>query len=180
MTIADTAPNPATASEAEAAFPAPRVAWFVVGSLALINMVSYIERQIPTLLFAPIKKEFLLSDTQVSLLAGFAFVLFYVGFRIVIGRLADRLNRKRIIAIGVVLWSLATMSCGLARSFAQLFVARVMVGVGEATLGPLGGVHAVRLFSAREAGARVQRLYRRAVSRCRVRADRRGAWRSRS
>ncbi len=139
MTIADTAPNPATASEAEAAFPAPRVAWFVVGSLALINMVSYIERQIPTLLFAPIKKDFLLSDTQVSLLAGFAFVLFYVGFGLVIGRLADRLNRKRIIAIGVVLWSLATMSCGLARSFAQLFAARVMVGVGEATLGPSAG-----------------------------------------
>jgi MFS family permease len=135
MTIADTAPNPVAASDAEV-FPAPRVAWYVVGSLALINMVSYIERQIPTLLFTPIKKEFALSDTQVSLLAGFAFVLFYVGFGLVIGRLADRLDRKRIIGIGVVLWSLATMSCGLANSFAQLFTARVMVGVGEATLGP--------------------------------------------
>jgi len=136
MTIADTQAAPAATSESEAAFPAPRVAWFVVGSLSLINMVSYIERQIPTLLFAPIKKQFGLSDTQVSLLAGFAFVLFYVGFGLVIGRLADRLNRKRIISIGVVLWSLATMSCGFARSFAQLFVARMMVGVGEATLGP--------------------------------------------
>jgi MFS family permease len=136
MTIAETAPAPAAASQAEAAFPAPRAAWFAVGSLALINMVSYIERQIPTLLFAPIKRDFALSDTQVSLLAGFAFVLVYVGFGLLIGRLADRLNRKRIIGIGVVLWSLATMSCGLARSFAQLFTARVMVGVGEATLGP--------------------------------------------
>ena len=136
MTIADIPPVPVATSESEAAFPAPRVAWFVVGSLSLINMVSYIERQIPTLLFAPIKKQFGLSDTQVSLLAGFAFVLFYVGFGLIIGRLADRLNRKRIIGIGVVLWSLATMSCGLTRSFAQLFVARVMVGVGEATLGP--------------------------------------------
>ncbi|HEX2591290.1 MAG TPA: MFS transporter [Rhizomicrobium sp.] len=111
-------------------------AWYVVGALALINMVSYIERQIPTLLFAPIKADFHLSDTQVSLLAGFAFVLFYVGFGLVIGRLADRSNRKRIIAIGAVLWSLATMACGLTRSFAQLFVARTVVGVGEATLGP--------------------------------------------
>jgi MFS family permease len=111
-------------------------AWFVVFSLALINMVSYMERQIPTLLFAPIKKDFALSDTQVSLLAGLAFVLFYVGFGLIVGRLADRMSRKRIIAVGIVLWSLATMTCGLARSFAQLFTARVAVGVGEATLGP--------------------------------------------
>jgi len=135
MTIADIPPAPVATSQSEAAFPAPRVAWFVVGSLSLINMVSYIERQIPTLLFAPIKKQFGLSDTQVSLLAGFAFVLFYVGFGLIIGRLADRISRKRIVGIGVVLWSLATMSCGFARSFAQLFVARVMVGVGESTLG---------------------------------------------
>jgi MFS family permease len=110
-------------------------AWYVVFSLALINMVSYIERQIPTLLFAPIKKDFGLTDTEVSLLAGFAFVLFYVGFGLIVGRLADRMSRKRIIGIGVVLWSLATMTCGLASSFAQLFAARVAVGVGEATLG---------------------------------------------
>lgn len=111
-------------------------AWYVVCSLALVNMVSYIERQIPTLLFAPIKKDFGLSDTQVSLLAGFAFVLFFVAFGLVIGRLADRSNRRRIIAIGIVAWSAATISCGLATSFVQLFIGRTMVGVGEATLGP--------------------------------------------
>ena len=117
-------------------YPSAIYAWFVVSALALTNMVSYVERLIPTLLFAPIKKDFGLSDTQVSLLAGFAFVLFYVVFGLVIGRLADRSNRKRIIMIGVVFWSLATMSCGLTRNFLQLFLARVSVGVGEATLGP--------------------------------------------
>lgn len=117
-------------------YPARGQAWFVVGALALTNMMSYVERQIPTLMFAPIKHDFGLSDTQVSLLAGFAFVLFYVGFGLFIGRLADRANRKRIIAVGIVMWSLATISCGLAQSFARLFFGRVMVGVGEATLGP--------------------------------------------
>ncbi len=153
----------------DAVFPAPRIAWFVVGSLALINMVSYIERQLPTLLFAPIKKDFSLSDTQVSLLAGFAFVLFYVGFGLLIGRLVDRLNRKRIIAVGVVLWSLATLSCGLARSFAQLFVARVMVGVGEATLGTSASSMLSDYFPRDRLAASAERVYRRAVSRGRIR-----------
>lgn len=118
------------------AFPNSNVAWYTVGALALANMVSYVERQIPTLMFGPIKRDFGLSDTKVSLLAGFAFVLFYVGFGLFVGRLADRASRKTIIATGIVLWGLATMSCGLARSFIQLFLGRVLVGVGEATLGP--------------------------------------------
>jgi MFS family permease len=133
-------------------------AWFVVGSLALINMVSYIERQIPTLLFAPIKKQFNISDTKVSLLAGFAFVLFYVVFGLLIGWLADRMSRKRIIAAGVVLWSLATMTCGLAGSFAQLFGARILVGVGEATLGPSGASMLSDYFS-RDRLARALSVY---------------------
>jgi MFS family permease len=111
-------------------------AWFVVGALALANMMSYVERQVPTLLFGPIKRSFRINDTEVSLLAGVAFSLFYVGFGLVAGRLADRGNRQRIITVGIGLWGLATMSCGLALSFGQLFFSRVLVGVGEATLGP--------------------------------------------
>lgn len=117
-------------------YPPPAYSWFVVSALALTNMVSYVERLIPTLLFAPIKKDFGLSDTQVSVLAGFAFVIFYIVFGVIIGRLADRSSRKRIIIVGIVFWSLATMMCGMARNFVQLFLARVSVGVGEATLGP--------------------------------------------
>ena len=99
MSLVPDAPAVEIASEEKPAPPGEGYAWYVVGALALINMVSYIERQIPTLMFAPIKKDFGLSDTQVSLLAGFAFVLFFVGFGLVIGRLADRINRRRIIAI---------------------------------------------------------------------------------
>jgi len=113
-----------------------RYAWFVVGALALINMISYVERQLPTLLFPLIKKDFQLTDTQVSLLAGFSFMLFFVAFGLFIGRLADRARRTRIIVVGILFWSAATMLCGLARNFAQLFLSRVSVGVGEATLAP--------------------------------------------
>ena len=95
---------------AQESYPARSQAWFVVSALALTNMMSYVERQIPTLMFAPIKHDFHLSDTQVSLLAGFAFVLFYVGCGLFVGRLADHANRKRIITVGIVLWSMATIS----------------------------------------------------------------------
>ncbi len=111
-------------------------AWFVVGALALTNMVAFLERQIVTLLYGPIKASFGISDTQVSLLSGLAFILFATVFGLVFGRLADRANRKWIITLGVLAWSAATMTCGLAKSFTQLFVARVAVGVGEATLNP--------------------------------------------
>lgn len=142
MSVVDEAA--AEAGIAAAQTPAPQVtdfgsrgyAWYVVYALAFVNLFSFLERFIPTLLFAPIKKDFHLSDTQVSLVAGFSFVIFYVAFGLLIGRMADRSNRRRIVIVGIVLWSLATACCGLARSFAQLFLARVAVGVGEATLGP--------------------------------------------
>ncbi len=71
-----------------------------------------------------------------SLLGGLAFIFIYTFLGIPVGRIVDRRNRKRLIAIGVFLWSLATVACGYARSFAQLFLARVGVGVGEETLSP--------------------------------------------
>lgn len=121
---------------ARAAFPPAAYAWFAVGALSIINMVSYIERQILTLLFAPIKRDFRLTDTEVSLLAGAAFVIFFVLFGLLFGRLADRSNRKRIILLGALFWSAATTACGLAQNFIHLFIARISVGVGEATLSP--------------------------------------------
>jgi MFS family permease len=126
----------AAATPAALDFPPRAYAWFVVAALSLLNMVSYVERQILTLLFGPIKADFKLSDTQVSLLAGAAFVVFYVLFGLLFGRLADRTVRKRIIMLGAIFWSLATTACGLAQNFGQLFTARISVGVGEASLGP--------------------------------------------
>lgn len=128
---AQSPPAPATAE-----FPPAAYAWFVVGALSIVNMMSYVERQILTLLFAPIKRDFQLTDTEVSLLAGAAFVIFFVVFGLLFGRLADRGNRKRIIMLGALFWGLATAACGAAQNFIQLFVARISVGIGEASLGP--------------------------------------------
>ncbi|MDZ4371264.1 MAG: MFS transporter [Phenylobacterium sp.] len=131
-----TSTSPGTVGGLADPYPPRAYAWFVVGALSLINMVSYVERQILTLLFGPIKQDFQLTDTEVSLLAGAAFVIFYVLFGLLFGRLADRSNRKRIIMIGAVFWGVATAACGLAQNFIQLFLARISVGVGEASLGP--------------------------------------------
>ena len=88
------------------------------------------------MLVVPIKRDLGLTDTEISLLMGFAFVMFYVILGLPIARLVDRSSRRRIIGIGVALWSGATALCGLAHTFVQLFFARIGVGVGEACTGP--------------------------------------------
>lgn len=113
-------------------------AWLVVAILCVASIVAFIDRQIITLLVEPIKADFGINDTQIGLLQGFSFVVFYAVLAIPLARLADSGNRKRIIVYGVVCWSLATFSCGLAGSFVMLFAARMFVGVGEATLTPAG------------------------------------------
>lgn len=117
-------------------WPSIRYAWFVVLVLTLANTVSFIDRQILSLLVEPIREDLKINDTQISLLQGFAFVIFYVGMGLPIARLADSKNRKYIIIIGVALWSLMTAICGLAKTFMHLFLARMGVGVGEASLSP--------------------------------------------
>jgi MFS family permease len=111
-------------------------AWFVVAVLSLANCVSFIDRLILSLLVQPIKAELSLSDTQFSLLAGAAFAIFYCGMGLVIARWADRYSRKWIVTAGITLWCLMTALAGTARSYLQLFVYRIGVGVGEATLSP--------------------------------------------
>ena len=113
-----------------------RHGWYLVFTLLLFYIFSFIDRQIISLLVEPIKRDLQVSDTQIGLLQGLAFALFYTAFGIPIGRLADRLNRKSIIGVGVVVWSLMAALCGLAKNFWQLFLARVGVGVGEAALSP--------------------------------------------
>ena len=113
-----------------------RRAWRLVITLLIFYIFSFIDRQIISLLVEPIKRDLQVSDTQIGLLQGLAFALFYTLFGIPIGRLADRMNRKKIIAAGVVIWSLMAALCGMARNFGQLFLARIGVGVGEAALSP--------------------------------------------
>lgn len=117
-------------------WPNRRYAWYVVIVLTATYTLSYIDRQILGLVLEPIRHEFQLTDTQVSLLAGAAFALFYVTLGLPLGRLADRASRRNLIFVGVFFWSLMTAACGLAQNFWQLFAARVGVGVGEAALSP--------------------------------------------
>lgn len=118
------------------AYPNPTYAWYVVFILFLAFVVSFIDRQIISLLVEPIKADLNISDTQIGLLQGFAFTVFYTFAGIPLGRLADKKNRKMIIAVGMFLWSVMTAMCGLAKSFTHLFIARIGVGVGEAALSP--------------------------------------------
>jgi len=117
-------------------WPNLRYAWFVVMVLMSLYIFSFIDRMIIALLVTPIKADLNLTDTDIGLLHGLAFALFYTFVGVFIARLADNWNRTKLIAIGVLLWGIATAACGLAGSFATLFVARIMVGVGEATLSP--------------------------------------------
>jgi MFS family permease len=113
-----------------------RYGWYVVGLLTLANISSFIDRQILSLLVGPIKRDMQLSDFEVSLLMGLSFALFYTLFGIIIGRLADQYSRRNIIIGGITLWSLMTVLCGGIRTYTQFFLARMGVGVGEATLSP--------------------------------------------
>jgi MFS family permease len=128
--------KPVESSPAEAPYPAPRYAWYVVGVLTLVYVFSFIDRQILNLLVREVRRDLQITDTQVSLLMGFGFAFFYAIFGIPLGRLADRRSRRSIVAVGFVFWSIMTAGCGLARNFWQMLLFRMGVGVGEASLSP--------------------------------------------
>ena len=104
--------------------------------LIALYVINYVDRQILSVLLEPIKRDLGASDTQMGLLTGLAFALFYTVAAIPIARLADGGVRRDVIVIGVAVWSVMTAICGFARSFVELALARVGVGVGEATLNP--------------------------------------------
>lgn len=105
---------------------------YVLLVLVIVYTFNFIDRQIVGILAVPIKAELHLSDSQLGLMGGLAFALFYTLLGIPIARLADRVSRTAIMTAALALWSLMTAVCGLTQNFAQLFVARVGVGVGEA------------------------------------------------
>ena len=110
--------------------------WYIVSLCMVAYIFSFIDRQVITLLIQPIRADLQISDTQFSLLHGLAFALLYATAGIPIARLADSRSRPMIISVGIFVWSLATALCGVAKNFAQLFMARMAVGVGEAALSP--------------------------------------------
>ena len=117
--------------------PSEAYAWYVVGLLTLVYVLSFLDRQILSLMVSDLKTGLSLDrDWQVGFLMGPAFAVFYTLFGFPFGRLADTANRSRVVAFGLAVWSLMTVGCGLAQQFWQMAMMRVGVGIGEASLSP--------------------------------------------
>jgi MFS family permease len=115
---------------------ASRRGWYTVWILAIVSMLAQVDRGVIALLVQPMKRDLQLTDTQVSILVGFAFTFFYVMVGPPMSRVTDRSVRKMVIAGGLTVWSAATALCGLAQSFWALFFSRALVGGGESVNGP--------------------------------------------
>jgi len=117
-------------------YPSAAYSWYVVVVLLAAYILAFVDREIIAQLVPGIKATLHISDTQMSLLLGAAFAIFYTFFGVLIASFADSSNRRNLLFFGIVFWSLMTMMCGVAMTFPLLFIARVGVGAGEATLNP--------------------------------------------
>jgi predicted MFS family arabinose efflux permease len=129
--------------------PSP-LRYYALGFLTVVYALNFLDRTIFNVLIEPIKKEFALSDTAMGLLAGFGFVLFYSLLGIPIARVADRINRRNIVAIALAFWSAMTLLCGMAQSVASLAAARIGVGIGESAGTPASQSMISDLFNKNE------------------------------
>jgi MFS family permease len=128
--------EPARPSAADGPYPPPSQAYFLVGMIMVAYTFAFVDRLALSLVVDPIRHDFHLNDTQVSALAGTAFVVCFVLFSFPFGRWVDQHSRRGAMSIGVGLWSLATTLSGLASGFWPLFGSRMLVGVGEASINP--------------------------------------------
>ena len=110
-------------------------AWLVLALLMLASIISFVDRQVVAIVVEPMKADLGVSDTEIGWLYG-VFAVFYAIAAWPIALAADRYSRKHIIAAGIFFWSVMTITCGLSRQYWQILLARVGVGVGEASLGP--------------------------------------------
>ena len=133
---ASRADNGETGSEAERVWPSPRVAWYTVGILGLSAMFAELDRNILSLLVQPVKQDFAISDTEMSYLLGVFFIIVYSVIGLPLSPLIDRFNRKVILSIGLTVWSLATVFCGMTQNFWQFAVGRMLLGAGESVNAP--------------------------------------------
>lgn len=120
-----------------AEYPATSKGWYATILLTIAYTLSFIDRQILNLLAEPIRLDYDLTDTGISLLQGLAFISTYILCSIPIGRLVDTRNRVWLLVGGVTIWSIATTACGLTKTYTQMFISRMCVGIGEATLTPI-------------------------------------------
>ena len=127
--------------------------YVVVALLALVYTFNFMDRQILATLTEPIRKDLGFSDTQMGMLGGLSFALFYTTFGIPVAWLCDRYRRVSIMAAACAIWSLATAGCGMAKSFLQLAILRMTVGIGEAGGSPPSYLRLVSdYFPAKERG----------------------------
>ena len=136
MTVPATKTGQTSRADSETEGRRMAYAWYVVFVLMVCFTLSFIDRQILSLLVDSIKQDLRISDTKIGLLQGLAFALFYTFLGLPLGRIADRSSRRNLIVAGIFFWSLMTALCSIAESFWALFLTRVGVGVGEATLAP--------------------------------------------
>src|ERR1700755_761119 len=141
---------PRIADQADAAPASATRRYYVLALLTIIYALNFLDRTIFNVLIEPIKKEFTLSDTTVGLLAGFGFALFYSLLGIPIARVADRLNRRNIVAVAFAFWSAMTALCGMASSVTSLALARIGVGIGESAGSPASQSIVADLFTKNE------------------------------
>ena len=126
--------------------------WYIVTILALATLLSYLDRGVIAVVVPSLKADLNLSDLQISLLQGISFSLFFALAGIPMGTLADRVNRRNLIVVGLVLWSLMTILCGFASNFTMLFITRMGVGIGEAALIPAAASMIADLFAPSQRG----------------------------
>ncbi|MFA6229253.1 MAG: MFS transporter [Rhodanobacter sp.] len=107
-------------------------AWVALGMLGFVYVLNFLDRQLLAILAKPIQDSLHLSDSQLGLIGGLYFALFYCFISIPVGWLADKTNRVRVLTLACTIWSAATMACGLSSSYPQLVIARMTVGFGEA------------------------------------------------
>ncbi|WP_448661437.1 MFS transporter [Sphingomonas sp. CJ20] len=142
-------------NEAPRAPGATGYGWYVALLLAGAHLLSFVDRFLLSLVAEPVKAALRLSDLQLGLLQGTGFALLYAVVAVPLGRMADRVHRRNLIVAGMVLWSVATMACGLADTFGTLFAARVAVGFGEAALVPAAMSLLAAIFPPRQLGRAV-------------------------
>lgn len=110
--------------------------WYALGVMFIVYLLSFVDRQIISILAEDIKRDLVLDDAQLGFLYGTAFAIFYAVLGIPLGKLADSWMRGRLMAIGLALWSAMTVLSGFSQSYTMLALARIGVGIGEASASP--------------------------------------------